>query len=43
LRWTSKSTRKLSIELGEQGYALSPQKVGQLLQGNQPTKCMQTA
>ena len=32
LRWTSKSTRKLSIELGEQGYALSPQKVGQLLQ-----------
>ena len=31
LRWTSKSTRKLAEELGAQGYALSPQKVGQLL------------
>ena len=31
LRWTSKSTRKLSKELGEQGYKASPQKVGQLL------------
>jgi hypothetical protein len=31
LRWTSKSTRKLAAELGEQGFQLSPQKVGQLL------------
>lgn len=31
LRWTSKSTRKLAEELSAQGYELSPQKVGQLL------------
>jgi Rhodopirellula transposase DDE domain len=31
LRWTSKSTRKLSAELAERGYPVSPQKVGQLL------------
>ena len=31
LRWTAKSTRKLAEELGERGYPLSPQKVGQLL------------
>ena len=31
LRWTSKSTRKLAEELFAQGYQLSPQKVGQLL------------
>lgn len=31
LRWTSKSTRKLSEELRRQGYRVSPQKVGQLL------------
>jgi len=31
LRWTSKSTRKLAAELGEQGYKASPQTVGQLL------------
>jgi len=31
LRWTSKSTRKLSEELGAQGLKASPQKVGQLL------------
>jgi Rhodopirellula transposase DDE domain len=31
LRWTSKSTRKLAAELTTQGYAVSPQKVGQLL------------
>lgn len=31
LRWTSKSTRKLAAELGNQGFKLSPQKVGQLL------------
>ena len=31
LRWTSKSTRKLAAELRNQGYAVSPQKVGQLL------------
>jgi hypothetical protein len=31
LRWTSKSTRKLATELAMQGYAVSPQKVGQLL------------
>ena len=31
LRWTSKSTRKLATELTAQGYAVSPQKVGQLL------------
>jgi hypothetical protein len=31
LRWTSKSTRKLAAELGEQGFKVSPQKVGQLL------------
>jgi hypothetical protein len=31
LRWTSKSTRKLSVELSGQGFEVSPQKVGQLL------------
>lgn len=31
LRWTSKSTRKLATELAAQGYAVSPQKVRQLL------------
>jgi Rhodopirellula transposase DDE domain len=31
LRWTSKSTRKLAAELSTQGFAVSPQKVGQLL------------
>jgi hypothetical protein len=31
LRWTSKSTRKLADELEQQGYRVSPQKVGQLL------------
>ena len=31
LRWTSKSTRRLASELATQGYAVSPQKVGQLL------------
>jgi hypothetical protein len=31
LRWTSKSTRRLAEELGQQGYRVSPQKVGQLL------------
>jgi len=31
LRWTSKSTRKLAAELKEQGFKISPQKVGQLL------------
>jgi hypothetical protein len=31
LRWTSKSTRTLAAELTAQGYAVSPQKVGQLL------------
>jgi hypothetical protein len=31
LRWTSKSTRKLAAELTTQGFAVSPQKVGQLL------------
>ena len=31
LRWTSKSTRRLSAELGQQGFSISPQKVGQLL------------
>src|SRR6188474_375760 len=31
LRWTSKSTRKLATELTAQGYAVSAQKVGQLL------------
>jgi hypothetical protein len=31
LRWTSKSTRKLAEELTAHGFALSPQKVGQLL------------
>lgn len=34
LRWTSKSTRKLAAELGEQGFQLSPQKVSQLLQAS---------
>ncbi len=34
LRWTSKSTRKLAEELGQQGYRVSPQKVGQLLHAN---------
>lgn len=31
LRWTSKSTRTLAAELMTQGYTVSPQKVGQLL------------
>jgi len=31
LRWTSKSTRKLAEEMSTCGFALSPQKVGQLL------------
>jgi Rhodopirellula transposase DDE domain len=31
LRWTSKSTRKLAEELATKGFAVSPQKVGQLL------------
>jgi hypothetical protein len=31
LRWTSKSTRKLATELGEQGFEVSPQTVGLLL------------
>lgn len=31
LRWTSKSTRKLSTELDRQGFPISPQKVAQLL------------
>jgi hypothetical protein len=31
LRWTSKSTRKLAEELRQQGFQVSPQKVGQLL------------
>lgn len=31
LRWTSKSTRTLAAELTAQGYPVSPQKVGQLL------------
>jgi len=31
LRWTSKSTRKLSSELAARGMKVSPQKVGQLL------------
>jgi hypothetical protein len=31
LRWTSKSTRRLSAELDRQGYSISPQKVAQLL------------
>jgi hypothetical protein len=31
LRWTLKSTRKLSVELGQRGILISPQKVGQLL------------
>src|SRR5579872_5259433 len=34
LRWTSKSTRKLAEELTARGYALSPQKVGQLLRAS---------
>jgi Rhodopirellula transposase DDE domain len=34
LRWTSKSTRKLAAELTAQGYPVSPQKVGQLLNAN---------
>jgi hypothetical protein len=34
LRWTSKSTRKLAEELGQQGFRVSPQKVGQLLHSN---------
>ena len=33
LRWTAKSTRALSDELGKRGYQASPQKVGQLLNG----------
>lgn len=31
LRWTSKSTRRLSDELREQGYKVSPRKVSQML------------
>jgi hypothetical protein len=31
LRWTSKSVRKLAVELTERGKPISPQKVGQLL------------
>ena len=31
LRWTLKSTRKLSVELRQRGISISPQKVGQLL------------
>ena len=31
LRWTQKSTRRLSAELGQQGFPISPQKVGRLL------------
>lgn len=31
LRWTLKSTRALSAELGRRGFSISPQKVGQLL------------
>jgi hypothetical protein len=31
LRWTAKSTRKLSAELDRQGFSISPQKVAQLL------------
>jgi hypothetical protein len=31
LRWTAKSTRKLSAELGRLGFSISPQKVAQLL------------
>jgi hypothetical protein len=31
LRWTLKSTRKLSTELAQRGILISPQKVGQLL------------
>ncbi len=31
LRWTLKSTRTLSAELGQRGILISPQKVGQLL------------
>lgn len=33
LRWTSKSTRKLAEELGQQGFRISPQTVGVLLEG----------
>ena len=39
LRWTSKSTRKLATELTAQGYAVSPQKVGQLLAASGATAC----
>lgn len=31
LRWTTKSTRRLSAELGAQGFSISPQVVGRLL------------
>lgn len=31
LRWTTKSLRKLSVELGVQGFKISPQIVGELL------------
>jgi hypothetical protein len=31
LRWTTKSTRKLSAELGAKGFSISPQVVGKLL------------
>lgn len=34
LRWTPKSTRRLSAELSERGFPISPQKVGQLLQAS---------
>lgn len=33
LRWTCKSVRKLSSELSEMGFKVSPQKVGALLRG----------
>ena len=35
LRWTTKSLRKLSAELGEQGFKISPQVVAELLRGQQ--------
>lgn len=45
LRWTSKSTRRLSEELGEQGFQVSPVLVSKLLrsmgyslQGNSKTR-----
>ncbi len=35
LRWTTKSLRKLSAELGAQGFKISPQVVAELLRGQQ--------